>query len=61
MPEFRLHIEVISYGICRSLLFCLFVFFLGPHPQHMEVPSLGLEAAVAAGLHHSNVRSELLL
>ena len=29
------------------MVFCLFVcfsFFLGPHPQHMEVPRLGMEA-----------------
>ena len=24
-------------------VFCLFVCFLGPHPQHMEGPSLGVE------------------
>ena len=29
---------------CKLLFFvCLFVFFLGSHPWHMEVPSLGTE------------------
>ena len=27
----------------NTVLFC-FVFFLGPHPQHMEVPRLGVES-----------------
>ena len=44
-----------------SFFLGLFVF-LGPHPQHMEVPRLGVESdgAVAAGLCHSysNARSE---
>ena len=36
-------------------LFILSFLFLGPHPQHMEVPRLGVESgAVAAGLHHSH-------
>ena len=37
------------------LLFC----FLGPHPWHMEAPTLGVKS-VAASLHHShsNVGSE---
>ena len=26
------------------MTFCLFVFFLGPHPQHMEVPRLGVKS-----------------
>ena len=51
-------------SLTRSYLFfvCLFVSsFLGPHPQHMEVPRLGgLIGAVAASLHqsHSNAGSE---
>ena len=40
----------------------LFLFsFLGPDPQHMEVPRLGgLIKAIPAGLHnsHCNARSE---
>ena len=43
--------------------FCLFVL-LGPHPQHMEVPRLGVQSEpVATGLHHShsNAGSELRL
>ena len=44
---------------------CLFFAFLGyPHPpQHMEVPRLGVDQAIAASLHHShsNTRSELHL
>ena len=43
-------------------LFCfVFLFFLGPHLRHMEVPRVrGWIGAVAAGLHHShsNVGSE---
>ena len=37
----------------------LFLVSLEPHPRHMEVPRLGVESAVAAGLHHShsNARS----
>ena len=30
-----------------------FFFFLGPNPQHMEVPRLGIKSATAAGLCHS--------
>ena len=27
-------------GVC--VLFCFFLYFLGPHPEHMEVPRLGV-------------------
>ena len=39
-----------------SFIFC----FLGPHPRHMEVPRLGVQSKVSAGLHHShsNARSK---
>ena len=43
-------------------LFILCVFFLGPHPWHMEVPRLGVQSELQLpGLHHShsNVGSEL--
>ena len=36
------------------LFFCVFFAFLGTHRKHMEVPSLGMESAVAFGLHHSH-------
>ena len=42
------------------VVFCLFVV-LGPNPQHVEVPRLGVTSeATAASLHHShsNARSE---
>ena len=40
-------------------LICLFIYFcfLGPHPQHMKVPRLGV-GATAAGLCHSHSSSE---
>ena len=28
----------------RRAVFCLFFFFLGPHPRHTEVPRLGVES-----------------
>ena len=42
-------------GIERENLISNF-FFLGLHPQHMEVPGLGrgLIEAVATGRHHSH-------
>ena len=53
------------FGITNDLsLINFFVFFLGSHPRHREVPRLGVEfGAVAAGLHHShsNARSGLHL
>ena len=45
----------------NSFFFFVFLSFLGPLPQHMEVPRAGrLIGAVAAGLHqsHSNTVSE---
>ena len=38
------------------LFFFFFLVFLGPHPQHMEVPRLGVESelCIAAGLYHSH-------
>ena len=35
---------------------CLFFFFafLGRHPWHREVPRLGIQSKLAAGLHHSH-------
>ena len=46
----------------KLVSFFLF-FFLEPCPWHMGIPRLGVELAVAAGLHHShsNARSEPLL
>ena len=44
-----------------GVFYFIFFFFLGPHPQHMEVPRLGDRiGAVAVGLHHSqdNARPE---
>ena len=42
-----------------TVLFFFFFCLLGPHPQHMEVPRLGGPmGATAAGLYHSNIRSE---
>ena len=40
-----------------------FFSFLGLHPWHMEVPRLGDETAIAAGLcrSHSNTGSKLCL
>ena len=35
----------------------LFFMFLGPHPWHMEVPSLGAKSAAAASLCHSQIRA----
>ena len=47
----------LRYGIQKSV--CVFLFFLGLHLLHMEVPRLGFRAT-AAGLHHchGNVGSE---
>ena len=40
-------------------LFVCSLSFLGPNPQHMEVPRLGVKIrAIAAGLHHNATRSE---
>ena len=47
--------------IITNFFFFFFFFFLGLHLQHMEVPRLGRIRAIAAGLHHSNIRSELCL
>ena len=51
--------------VCKSALsLSLFFFlpFLGPHPQHMEVPRLGrgLIRAVAASLRHSSQQRRIL-
>ena len=35
----------------------LFFMFLGPHPWHMEVPSLGAKSVAAASLCHSQIRA----
>ena len=35
----------------------LFIYFLGPHPPHMEVPRLGVESKLQLPAH-SNTRSE---
>ena len=47
--------------VCTSaFLFFVFLPFLGPHPQHMDVQARGLIGAIATGLcqSHSNARSE---
>ena len=39
---------------------CLFLVFLGPHPQHMEVPRLGVKSELQLPAYttaHSNARS----
>ena len=47
----HIYITIHSKFFSNFLIFLIFVF-LGPHPQHMEVPSqIG---DVAAGLHHSH-------
>ena len=47
---------------CDHSKLWIFFFFLGPNPQHVEVPRLSVEwfGAAAAGLHHghSNTRSK---
>ena len=54
-------------GTCFFFFFFLafsfsffFFFLLGPQPQHIEVPRLGVESATGAGLQHSysHTRSE---
>ena len=73
-------LNIVPYVICKSLLLiCLFIYlfcFLGLHPQHMEVPRLGVElelqllacaTATAAqdpshicDLHHSSCQCQIL-
>ena len=59
-----------------SYFFCLFVFILGPHPRHMEVPRLGVESELwppaytsttatqdpsrVCNLHHSSWQHQIL-
>ena len=49
-------------GESKSAFF-FFWSFLGPHSGHVEVPRLGVQLAIAAGLchNHSNARSKLNL
>ena len=55
LPEWHLWLwSVPTIGV-RLRNFFFFFCFLGPHPQHMEVPKLGVEiGATAAYLHHSH-------
>ena len=31
-------------GKCKVLYVCMFIVFLGPHPQNREVPRLGVKS-----------------
>ena len=35
-----------AFALFHHLNFCLFVFFLGPRLQHMEVPRLGVKSGL---------------
>ena len=39
------------------MLIMIIIVYLGPHPQHMEFPNLGVESAVATGLRHNHSNS----
>ena len=69
MVMFKLIIFVFSYSqiflIKRLEILFFFFVFLGPHPQHMQVPGLGVEQELQllsyATATDSNARSELRL
>ena len=63
--DFHLVLGLLEFFCCclTVFLFC-FVLFLGPHPQHVEVPRIGVEfgaVAYSLNLSHSKARSELYL
>ena len=39
-----LSLATITVNCLTCFSFCFVLFFLGPHPQHMEVPRLGVES-----------------
>ena len=50
---------VTAFSRILHLIF-FFVFFLGLHPWHMEVPRLGVESELQLLAYHSNARSQRL-
>ena len=44
LPNRELKMFRNTKGTGLSLSFFFFSYFLGPHPQHMEVPRLGVES-----------------
>ena len=43
-----------AFALLNNCHWCFYLFVLGPHPWHMEVPRLGSQTrAAAASLHHS--------
>ena len=46
--EIKPVIKILTIKKSSMSFLCLFLVFLGPHPGHMEVPRLGVEAELLA-------------